>query len=66
MNRDAEHEEQRYFTLVEAAQTYRVSIRTLTRWAERGLVPCEMVAGEWMLAREHLEAMVARLENSDD
>ncbi|MGH9277135.1 MAG: helix-turn-helix domain-containing protein [Acidimicrobiales bacterium] len=49
-----------YLSAIEAARQYRISVRTLTRWANAGRLPYVMEEGERWFARADLDTLVAR------
>ena len=52
-----------FLTAVEAARVFRLSVRTIARWAEEGRLPYQHEAGERLFARRDLEAMSLRWDD---
>lgn len=54
-----------YLTAAEAARTYGISIRTLTRWANAGRLPFIERGGERWFDRDGLDTLIARPDDQN-
>ena len=55
-----EHSEERYLTVEEAASYTRLSLKTVYRWAEAGLMPAHKIGRIWRFDRLELDEFMHR------